>query len=584
MNRRNFLKGVMPLALAPLAFNGIPVRVMGQSALTSSFSCEEVSDRILVLIQLHGGNDGLNTLIPLEQYNTYKSLRPLIGIKDSGPRKYIELDSTMANQDQVGLHPDLMAMKSMYDDGLVHIVQDVSYPDNNGSHFKGTDILLSGKDGINMPENPVDGWFGRYLDHRYPNYPDVYPNPDMEDPPGLEFGSHIVSLGFHRQVGIPMGLTLSNNPTSFQSLLSGVGGALPDQFPASDYGAELQYLVEMERSTNVYAERLDQLFTAGTNDPSVTYPDVYHTPTQFNYKNRLAPQLKTVARLISGGSRTKIFLVRMGGFDTHAHQALAGKPSYGAHGSLLYHLSQSVKAFQDDLAAQGLADRVMTVTLSEFGRQVAENGTMGTDHGTSAPMMIFGRGVNPGVSGTNPNLNQINNNNFTSYQHDYRQVFTTVMQDWLGANNGTLDETGFYEFSGQKLNLVNSQYNDGSGNLVNYVADTTCDTTPDLPTLTTSISHPASTQVQVEIGPNPTSGMLNIQFEWSRMQPAHLALYDMQGRTVLERELRMFAGMVQTSWDIGSLHAGTYVLQIVANKGSAFSSRVICTEKIVVTE
>ncbi|MEM7656551.1 MAG: hypothetical protein AAF399_10515, partial [Bacteroidota bacterium] len=253
------------MALTPLALNGIPVRAMGRSFLTSSFTCDDINDRVLVLIQLHGGNDGLNTIIPVDQYGLYKNLRPLIGIKDSGPRSYIDLDTTLPIQDQVGLHPDLVGIKDLYDDGQVHVVQDVSYPYNNGSHFRGTDIWLSGKDGDNMPDSPESGWWGRYLDHSYQDFPQNYPNPDMEDPPGLEFGSHIISLGFHRQAGIPMGLTLSNDPSDFGTLVSGVGGALPNDFPISDYGSELEYLVQMETSTNVYAQRLADLYALGTN-------------------------------------------------------------------------------------------------------------------------------------------------------------------------------------------------------------------------------------------------------------------------------------------------------------------------------
>ncbi|MCB0843235.1 MAG: hypothetical protein KDE26_08290, partial [Bacteroidetes bacterium] len=317
MKRRSFLKGTLPMALAPLALNGIPIRAMAKNLMTSSFDCSEIGDRILVMVQLHGGNDGLNTLVPVNQYGTYKTLRPLIGIEDTGPRKYINLDNTLPLQDQVGLHPDLVGIKNLYDQGMVNWVMDVSYTNNNGSHFKGTDIWLTGKDGDTIPERPDSGWWGRYLDHRFPNYPDAYPNPDMPDPLGLEFGSHIISLGFHRQMGIPTGLTISNDPDNLNALLATVGGAMPTTFPNSDYGNELKYLVEMEQSTNVFAQRLEDVYNAGANTPGVIYPEHYHTWTTYQYDNRLSPQLKTVARLLSGGCKTKIFLTRMGGFDTH---------------------------------------------------------------------------------------------------------------------------------------------------------------------------------------------------------------------------------------------------------------------------
>ncbi|GAB4423163.1 MAG: hypothetical protein OHK0039_39670 [Bacteroidia bacterium] len=576
MRRRQFLKGIFPLALAPVALNGIPLRVMGRSLMTSSFTCEEINDRVLVLIQLHGGNDGLNTLIPLNQYPTYRNLRPLIGIEDTGPRKYIDLDTTLPLNQRAGLHPDLTGFKDLYDSGYLHIVQDVSYPDNNGSHFRGTDIWLTGKDGITMPEHPDSGWWGRYLDHRFPNYPTDYPNSDMPDPPGLEFGSHIISLGFHRQTGIPMGLTLSNDPSNFNGLLSGVGGALPDTFPNSDYGRELAYLVEMERSTNLYAERLETVFNQGSNTPGVVYPDVYHTTSQAHYRNPLSPQLHTVARLLSGGSKTKIFLVRMGGFDTHAGQALAGKPSFGAHGALLYHLSGAIKAFMDDLDGLGLGDRVMIATFSEFGRQVGENSTQGTDHGTSAPMIIAGKGVKPGVTGINPNLSNLHNNNFTSYQHDYRQVFATILQDWFGANNGSLDHAEFYQFSNQKLDLVDTHFVDANGNTINYVADTSCDSTPDLPALSVA-TLPAQA---FDLYPNPADDRVHLRFEWHQLQPASVLLYDMQGRLAKREDIRLFAGENRATIGVQDLPPGTYVLQIVASEGSLVSQRHIATRKL----
>ena len=294
MKRRDFIRGVLPMAMAPLALNGIPVRAMARSAMTSSFSCAEISDRVMVIIQLHGGNDGLNTLIPLDQYANYKNLRPIIGVDNTGIRKYIELDSTLPSNQQIGLHPDMVGIKSLYDEGKVNFIQNVGYPSMNGSHFRGTDTWLSGKDGPTTDPDTQSGWWGRYLDHRFTDYPTNYPNNDMPDPPGLEFGSHIVSLGFHRQSGIPMGITVGNDPSTFAGQVAGVGGALPANFPVSDYGRELEFIVDVERTTNVYAQRITDVYNMGTNTPGVTYPLTYHTNAARFYNNGLSPQLKTV--------------------------------------------------------------------------------------------------------------------------------------------------------------------------------------------------------------------------------------------------------------------------------------------------
>jgi len=579
MKRRDFLKGVLPLTAAPFALNGIPVRAMAQSLMTQSFTCDQVNDRALVIIQLHGGNDGLNTLVPIDQYDVYINHRPIIGIPLTGTRKLIELDSGLAVQDQIGLHPDLMHFKMLYDEGKINFIQDVAYTNINGSHFRGTDIWLSGKTGESIGEGADSGWFGRYLNHKFQDYPAAYPTPAMPDPPGLEFGSHIVSLGFHRAVGIPMGLTLSNNPQSFFDQVAGVGGLLPEDIPNTEFGNELRFIAEVQKSTDVYAERLSQVYAAGMN--TVEYPEHYHTQSASHYDNGLSGQLKTVARLLAGGCKTKIYLVRMGGFDTHANQGIPDKPSFGGHGALLYHLSSAVKAFQDDLKNLGLEDNVVTVTFSEFGRQVAENGDWGTDHGTSGPMMVIGKGIKPGVTGTNPNLSNIRHNRLQGFQHDYRQVFATLLQDWLGANDGTLYETEFLEFSQQKLDLINNNYLDGMGNTVNYVADMGCDPTEDPPD-GVNIEPELEEEVAIQLFPNPASEYVQVSIESDRLTPASISFYNMQGVLVKEKQLALRAGNNLAKVDLNGLASGMYIARVIANKGSHFSARDLGTQKIVV--
>jgi len=576
------------MAAAPFALNGLPLRVMGRSLMTSSFSCDDISDRVLVLIQMHGGNDGLNTLIPLNQYSMYRNLRPVIGVENTGPRQYITLDSSLPSDQQIGLHPDLLSLKDMYDDGKVRLIQNVAYGNINRSHFRGTDIWLSGLDSDTIGNTVESGWWGRYLDHRFPNYPDAYPNIDMPDPPGLEFGSHIISLGFHRQQGIPMGLTLNADPTDFANAVLGSGTTMPDQFPNSDYGQELSYLVDMERSTNAYAQRLTDLYNQGANTPGVVYPDTYHTFTTSNYQNRLAPQLRTIARLLSGGCRTRIFLVRIGGFDTHEGQGIPDKPSFGSHGALLYHLSSAVKAFQEDLKGLGLEDRVLTVTFSEFGRTVAENSTYGTDHGGAAPMMVFGKGINPGVDGNNPNITGLPGNQIEGYEFDYRQVFATIVQDWLGGNNGTLDHAEFYQFASSKIDLINSNYVDGSGTSINYVADTSCDPTPDLPPPPpidpVNISGFDVGEYTFKMGPNPATDYLTLRMEASRMMVCRLEIRDMQGRPVWQKSVRMFEGEYEEQLNLQNLQlsAGTYLVRWIVNPDSGFGQGILAEEKLII--
>lgn len=472
MKRRDFLKGILPAAATPWLLNGIPIQAMAHGLSAQDFTCEEVGDRALVIVQLHGGNDGANMLVPIEQYDDYRNLRPNIGIRKTGSRKYIPLDSQLPLAAQAGFHPEMTRLKNIYDNGMLHIVNGVSYSNTNKSHFKSSNIWLAGADaGTGVGEK--SGWVGRFLDHRFPGYPNAYPTAELPDPLALEFESRAISLAFHREMGMPMGLTLSNEPTNFSQSLNGVTGVAPTNFPSNRHGSQMQYLVDMMASSNVYGARLKQLYLAGTN--TVTYPETYHSYTTRHKDNRLAAQLKTVARLLSGGCKSKIYLVRLHGFDTHIQQTASNDPSYGQHAVLLYHVSEALAAFQEDLVNQGLHQKVATVTFSEFGRQVGENANRGTDHGTLAPMMIMGGGIKPGVSGVNPDYTNLNGNSFAGLQYDYRQIFTTLLQDWLGAGPNSLAYTQFGGFESAKLDIVNDTFQPGPNELpINFVADPFC--------------------------------------------------------------------------------------------------------------
>ena len=444
MKRRDFLRLSGPMAATPLLLHATPVRAFSSLGLKKAMNCSGINERALVVIQLSGGNDGVNTIIPIDQYATYASLRPDIRIPDSGANSYINLDTSLPVADQIGLHPSMQAVKSLYDDGKANIIQSVSYTNHNRSHFKSTDLWLSGGDGTPANFNIPTGWMGRYLNQVYPGSAGN-PTPAMPDPLGLQLGETKPSLGFHTESEHAVSINLTGqNPGGFFNLVSEIGGAPVANVPASEYGAELQYIMGVENSIGTYAQRITDVFNAGSNSAAVTYPNFY-----------LADQLKTVARLINGGCRTKIFLVSIGGFDTHVNQVESTNSTQGQHANLLTQLSESVLAFQNDLAAMSKEEQVLTVTFSEFGRKAAQNGNFGTDHGTIAPMMLFGSGVNGGVTGTNVDLsNLIDNSQLQNPQHDYRQVYATLLQDWLGAADTVVTAAGFGGYTTQKLELV----------------------------------------------------------------------------------------------------------------------------------
>lgn len=439
----------------PFTLAGIPMKVMGENVLTRLIrSADNVNDKVLIILQLHGGNDGMNTLIPVEQYDLYYSRRANIAIPaKNSVRKYIPLDSTLASEKQVGLHPDMTHIKGLYDTGRAAFVQGVSYENNNGSHFRGRDIQFMGGGADDYFQS---GWVGRYLNQVYSPY--VYPrdfplelpnaeNLEMLDPLGIEMGND-TSLIFHQQGNIPTSISLPSNLEAFSNLVNelpgfeeGVAdprGIPPEVVENSAYWKEMNWILGLEQKTDDYAQRLFEVWTAG-GESSVTYPETYpfNAPSG-SKRNPLSDQFQLVARLLGGGCKTKVFMVRIGGFDTHADQTTSYDPTMGGHAALLYHISATMKAFQDDLRARGLEDRVLTVTTSEFGRRINSNASYGTDHGTGGPIMIFGKGVKAGVSGISPDLTSSEVTN-VPMQFDYREVYANLLHHWMGASEADVN-------------------------------------------------------------------------------------------------------------------------------------------------
>ncbi len=534
MRRRGFLKKLPMAAGASFMLNNLPLSTFAKSSPFQRLAATSNNDKVLILIQLHGGNDGLNTVIPIDQYAEYYQLRPNLAIPENGKRKYITLDSTLPASDQVGLHPDLYHMKDLYDQGKMNIVQNVAYENVNGSHFRSRDIWFMGGD---YDEYLPSGWMGRYLDHQYPGYPESYPSTEMPDPLAIEVGNG-VSLAFHRNNGIPAAISIQN-PEQFYDLINSVGGAPPESIANAHYGQELQWIMDIEEKSNQYAGRLKEVYEKGSNSQKVTYPDLYplNAPSG-RIKNRLAPQLKMIARLLSGGVKTKIFLARLGGFDTHAEQVESYDATMGTHAALLYHISSAMKAFQDDLKELGLEERVMTMTFSEFGRRAYSNGSYGSDHGTAAPMFVFGKNVKPGVTGTNADLSNLNNGNLV-HQFDYRQVFTAAVVDWMQADSDAVNATLFGNWVDSRLPIVGNGITGTDEEFMekrNFLED---------------------------CYPNPVKDRTVFSFRISSKSIVKLELLDVQGKviaTILNEQRE--EGLHHVTYGLSSLRAGTYLYRI----------------------
>lgn len=548
MKRRNFLRK-LPVAISiPFTISGIPIKLMAENPL-SRLAQQSTNDRVLIILQLHGGNDGLNSLIPVEDYDLYYSKRANIAIPE---KKYIPLDSTLPLNSQVGLHPAMQPMKALYDEGRVAFVQGVSYRNNNGSHFRGRDIWFMGG---GADDYFGSGWVGRYLQQEFApeTYPDDFPNPDMLDPLAIEMGSD-VSLIFHQDGNIPASISL-DNPERFFDLVDNLEGfddveidrrgIPPAALNPSPYWQELNWILQLEDKSEDYAERLYEVYQQG-RESTVTYPETYPLNAPNGSKrNPLTPQLKLIARLLDGGCKTKVFMVKIGGFDTHAEQVESYDPTMGVHAALMYHISGAMKAFQEDLRSKGLEDRVLTVTTSEFGRRIYSNGSFGTDHGTGGPIFIFGKGVKPGVVGTVPDMTEGN----IQMQYDYRQVYANLLKDWMLVDEAKINNDIFFK------NFIDGPKEDGTGfyeplPLANQV-------------ITGVDDFISSRFILEECYPNPAKEKTTIHFRTNNAGLVTVDLYDNMGK--------LSGALINDNFDPGehrvevelkNLPAGTYIYQM----------------------
>ena len=407
MKRRDFLRRTLPAVALPALLDGFSFNAWANSPLLDAIREADDTGRVLVLVQLNGGNDGLNTVIPIDLYDAYYAARTNIAIPQD---KILRLQGF----DKTGLNPAMTYIQNLFNEGKISIVQAVSYPNPNFSHFRATDIWLSGSDSDKMLET---GWTGRYLEQQYPGFPSGYPNSNMTDPLGIQVGG-IVSPALQGPV-TSMGMAITN-PSNFYALLN---DGLTVTNAATRAGDQLAYIREMSMITDKYSTVIKQAAQKVKTQSSL-YPA--------QGKNPLADQLKIVARLIAGGLKTKVYMVNMGGFDTHARQTDVKDTTIGAHAKLLERLSEAINAFMVDINELGAGERVLGMTFSEFGRRIKSNASGGTDHGSAAPVFLFGNGVQPGILGNNPELPATANvKDNIAMQHDFRSLYTSILEKWF---------------------------------------------------------------------------------------------------------------------------------------------------------
>ena len=510
-SRRSFLQALGLVGGGSILLGAKSISASVPSPLASALTNSE-SDRILVLIRLKGGNDGLNTIVPIYDYDRYANLRPTLKLDES---------SLYHLSDDFGLPSFMSDLQSMWGNGAMKVVHGVGYDHSSLSHFSGSDIWAS----TDLNESVQTGWWGRHFEELYPDYLVTPP----EIPPAIQIGS-VGNLIFDGTVN-NYAFSVAN-PNQLESIAeSGIIHDMTD-LPDCTYGNQLAFMRGVTNTTYNYAGVIHDAYSNSSN--AVEYAD-----------NDLGQQLAIVARMIKGNLGTKVYMVTLGGFDTHANQE-------EEHQTLLNSLSSAVKLFFDDLGATGQDQDVLAMTFSEFGRRAFENGSQGTDHGAAAPILFFGPALEDhGFVGTHPDLNALDANGSLTHHIDFRQIYATVMQEWLCIDPATVSQA----LLGETFDLVDLGFSCSSLGIDN-------------PSPIATFSHT----------PIYDNDLVSIKITSVNTQHTVVKLFNILGQEVatLKNEI-LFAGVHTINVKNAAntrLHQGQYIYRISAG-GSHYSRSII---------
>lgn len=397
-SRRQLLKvGLTGLSVVSLS-GTVPMFVsnFARAAENPTTGTSVSNDNILVVIQMSGGNDGLNTVIPVGN-DAYHKARPVIGLK--------EKDGLFKLNDDLSLHRGLKAMKEMYDQGQVAVINGCGYPEPNRSHFQSMAIWHTADP---KGSGAHGGWLGHYLDHM------------------VRGTNHLTAINIGSE--LPQALVNDGPPVaSIQSI---------DEFrvrtdPATMFDADMEQKIIRDLNNVRDASPALKFLSRQATNAIISSEKIRDVTEQYKpdveYPGGLGQQLKTIAQIISGNFGTKLYYCQIGGFDTHSNQP-------GQQEQLLNQLAMGIQAFMKDLTAKGLANKVTIMTFSEFGRRIGQNDSNGTDHGTAGPMFVVGGKVKGGLLGRYPSLTDTDEGDL-KYTTDFRRVYGTLLESWLNADS-----------------------------------------------------------------------------------------------------------------------------------------------------
>ena len=521
LNRRDFIK------LSSLVSAALPITLSGFSLFANKkpkeYQFSGDHENTLVLIQLQGGNDGLNTVFDLNQYDNLQSVRSNIIIPEA---------NLLTVTNETKFHPSLSGLKEIWDQEKLSIIQNVGYPNQSRSHFRSTDIWNSGS---SSKEYIYSGWIGRFFYENHAEYPEDYPDLDNPHPFAITLGKNVSETCQGTRTNFSMALSDPNNPGT--ALVSNTG-----ENPSNCYGATLNFVNNTISQTNAYAEAITNASNAG-NNLSTKYAN--------SSNNKLAGKLKIIAKLISGGLKTKVYVVQLGGFDNHANQVEEGNVIQGKQSEQLKELSDAIAAFQEDLELLNIDEKVIGMTYSEFGRRIRSNASFGTDHGSAAPLFLFGNCAKNQILGDAPEIDtSVDKKEGVQMQFDFRNIYSTLLTDWLGATKQESSSILFNEFE-------------------------------TLPLFKESCSASLSTkdffsqELEIDVYPNPATNAIHIKF-FGNNETIKINLYNSIGAVVKHITNKKYNLSIQYSLkvDLKNLSKGNYFIHY-QSKGISKTKKIL---------
>ncbi|MBK8699431.1 MAG: DUF1501 domain-containing protein [Saprospiraceae bacterium] len=506
INRRDFIK-TAALASIPLTLGGFPLYALPNPLATL---LDGDNDRILVLVQLQGGNDGLATIFHAGQYDNLQAVRGNIILPESAIINF---------HNDYGFHSGMQGLKDVWQMGNLGIVQNVGYPNQNRSHFRSTDIWNSAS---SAEEFDSTGWIGRFYDLNHAGYPAGYPNSECPHPFALTMGKIVSETCQGMNANYSLALLDPFNPGT--ALVSS-----GNDIPENCFGDALSFVNDTVSQTNAFASVIGAAANAGNN-----------LSAKWNtLETELARKLKNIARLISGGLQTKIYVVQIGGFDTHDNQVVDGATTTGIHSDLLRELSDAICAFQDDLNLLNVSKKVIGMTYSEFGRRIRSNAALGTDHGTAAPLFLFGACIENQILGDHPEIDtQVGNDEGVPMQYDFRDIYGTFLKDWLGLKDSEV--AGVIHSDVQILPLFKPGCIETSATNQAYQEN----------------------EFQINLSPNPASSMLNIEFSAPAGQTI-ITVFDGMGGVINALKVESNSSRIQNvNLNVSNYPPGSYFIHL----------------------